>query len=89
MNKQKVAVELVRLAKDIMAREKVEHFEIDGEQYRVRGLGDDSGVMDTRKEGMEKWVLEFEVRPRHWERDSAIYLPNGSSMSKAKRRFGV
>ena len=66
----------------------VEHFEIEGEEHRVRGLADDSGVRFSQKAGMRKWVLEHKSS-RRWIEDSATYLPNAAGVAKAKKQLGV
>lgn len=66
----------------------VEHFKLDGQEHRVRGLSDDSGVRFSQKPGMRKWVLEHRTG-RVWYEDAATYLPNSEGVAKAKKQLGV
>ena len=65
----------------------VEHFEIDGEEHRVRGLSDDSGVRFSLKPGMRTWLLVHWIW--RWAESAKTYLPNSAGVVEARKQFGV
>lgn len=61
-------------------------FDFEGEILRIRGLSQNSGVIDSGRVGMRKWYLERKVGTR-WAADSWVVLPNEAGLDEARQRF--
>lgn len=64
-----------------------EFFLYEGEEHRIQGGVDNSGVRAAGKPHYRKWTLCHRIS-RRWVEDAYVLLPNEDDVGQARERFG-